>query len=70
MSSAPRVLSLGVALTFERLDRRAFDILKSYFASVVLTDQDCFRQEDQWETILSLLPDKSESPSALAQPRR
>ncbi len=34
----------------------AVNQLKSVFVKVVLEDQDCFRSERGWETLLSLLP--------------
>ena len=36
--------------------RTAINTLKSDFVTVCLQDQDCFRSERQWETLLSLLP--------------
>ncbi|KAL8276227.1 hypothetical protein RQP46_011388 [Phenoliferia psychrophenolica] len=36
----------------------ALATLRPWFASVVLKDQDCFRQEKQWQMLLRMLPDK------------
>ncbi|ORY92646.1 hypothetical protein BCR35DRAFT_298123 [Leucosporidium creatinivorum] len=37
---------------------RALETLNNYFPRVVLEDQDCFKDPEQWETILALLPDR------------
>lgn len=38
---------------------RSLDILKSYFGSTILTDQDLFTTPEQMDRLLSLLPDKA-----------
>ncbi|KDE08325.1 DNA primase small subunit [Microbotryum lychnidis-dioicae p1A1 Lamole] len=38
--------------------QRSLDLLKPYFARVVLQDQNCFAQPEQWEAALATLPDK------------
>jgi len=37
----------------------ALHILRMLFDPLVLDDQDCFRAEDGWETLLQLVPDRS-----------
>jgi DNA primase small subunit len=37
-------------------DRTALTSLKNDFVTLCLRDQDCFKTERQWETLLSLLP--------------
>jgi len=32
--------------------------LKHLFTDLILTDQDCFAVEEQWKTLLELIPDK------------
>lgn len=38
------------------LRRQAVDDLKLVFVTVCLSEQDCFREEKHWETLLALLP--------------
>jgi hypothetical protein len=38
------------------MDRTALTSLKKDFVTLCLRDQDCFKTERQWETLLSLLP--------------
>lgn len=40
---------------------RARDLLLPYFEKVILLDQNCFVREEQWDTLLSILPDKRKS---------
>lgn len=49
---------LALALHRDETDqgRTAIETLKSDFVRVCLHDQDCFKSERQWETLLSLLP--------------
>lgn len=37
---------------------RAKDLLRPYFQKVVIADQNCFKHDEQWDTLLRLLPDK------------
>ncbi|KAK4703757.1 hypothetical protein P7C70_g2459, partial [Phenoliferia sp. Uapishka_3] len=39
----------------------ALAILRPWFASVILADQDCFKHEEQWQSLLRTLPDKDVS---------
>lgn len=39
----------------------ALNDVKEMFVKTVLRDQDCFRQERGWETLLALIPDKGMS---------
>ena len=38
---------------------RSFETLHQYFIDVVLLEQDAFRDENRWRTLLQLLPDES-----------
>ena len=38
----------------------ALDILRRKFHGIIVEDQDCFAQEDGWETLLQLLPDSDD----------
>ncbi|CED84873.1 prim-pol domain-containing protein [Phaffia rhodozyma] len=37
----------------------AYDILGKDFATLILDDQECFKTKEQWETLLSLVPDEA-----------
>ena len=41
--------------------RDALNDVKEMFVKTVLRDQDCFRHERGWDTLLALIPDKGES---------
>jgi DNA primase small subunit len=38
--------------------RSALDVLSSDFTDLILNDQDCFCEEEKWEELLRLLPDR------------
>ncbi len=40
---------------------RAQGVLRPYFEKVVLQDQNCFVNDEQWDTVLRILPDKRTS---------
>ncbi|BGP16015.1 hypothetical protein JCM10213_005434 [Rhodosporidiobolus nylandii] len=49
------------------LERAFKDHLKSAFASVVLQDQECLKDEKQWEGVLKLIPDKEHASRLLKE---
>jgi len=48
---------------------RAYETLRPYFQKVILQDQNCFIHEEQWDTILRILPDKGKPIWSLTRER-